>query len=453
MGSGKSIQTHVIRPPTSHSRLPITDIKSQRHKVSATSYRPLAVQAVIKQLHRDDEGKASYRWRRCSLEGDWLAPAEQGDGAALRRSLPQQNLEVCLLLSGTEVVTQLVSYSSKERRHLARLIPFELEDDVTTELEELHFAIGKPGDGEVPTAYVNREWLATQIADLEALGFEVSHCLPEPLLLPRPENGWTLRLDDELQVHYGMGLAFAVEPVMATAALSSLAETALLPERLLLMADDQTGLDTLYDSLPPVLQEQLTTLDIELQLADRWDGFALDRYDSLDLRQGSFARQLPFTKWWREWRSVAVVGAIALFGYVGVSVAQIQVSSAQTAELREEINGVFRQVVPQGAIADPEQQLRSKIAEYEGGSTGGSVVEMLATLGPLIASDDNVNMRRLTYNDQRDEMQVTLDAKSNSDILQLSNAINEKGLRAVPQNMSRSGDRQQANMTITRAAP
>lgn len=421
--------------------------------MSVTSYKPLAVEAVIKQIHRDDEGMARYRWRRCSRDGQWIAPAEEGDGEQLRKSLPESHLEVCLLLSGTEVITQQVPYSAKERRHLARLIPFELEDDVTAELDQLHFAIGKPGDGEVPTAYVDREWLATQIEELEALGFEVSHCLPEPLLLPRPENGWTARLDDELQVHYGAGLAFSVEPAMAGPAFSSLAETALAPERLLLMADDQAHLDRLYDALPRALKEQLTDLDIDLQLADRWDGLALDRYDSLDLRQGIFARQLPFGKWWREWRNVAVVGGIALFGFVGVSVAQIQASNAETAELRQQINSVFRQVVPEGAISDPEKQLQSKVAGFKGGSSGGSVVEMLATVAPLIAAESNTNVRRLTYNDQRDEIQVTLDAKSTSDILDLSNAINETGLRAVPQNMNRAGDRQQANMTITRVAP
>lgn len=420
--------------------------------MSATTYRPLAVEAVIKQLSQDEEGLATWRWRRCSREGRWLGPAKQGDTEALREALPQANLEVCLLLSGTEVVTQQVPFQPSERRHLARIVPYELEDDVTAELEDLHFAIGKPGDGEVPTAYVERDWLASQIADLEALGFEVSHCLPEPLLLPRPEHGWALRLDDQLQVHYGAGLGFAVEADMAAPVLASLAEVQSLPERLLLMADDRAQMERLQQALPQALARDLDGLAVEQQLGDRWDGLALDRYDSLDLRQGDFARQLPLNKWWREWRGVAVLASVALFVYVAVSLIQIQVNNAETAELRQQVNSVFREVVPQGAIANPEQQLKSKIAALQGGGSGASVVEMLATVGPLIAGDGNVNLRRLTYNDRQSEMQVTLEARSNSDILNLANAINQKGLRAVPQNMSQSGDRQQANMTITRTA-
>lgn len=420
--------------------------------MSTTSYKPLAVEAVIKQIHRDDDGLVTWRWRRCSREGRWLMPAEEGDTEALRSSLPEENLEVCLLLSGTEVVTQQVPYSKSERRHLARLIPYELEDAVTVELEDLHFAIGKPGEDEVPTAYVDREWLSAQVTELEEQGFEVSHCLPEPLLLPRPDIGWTLRLDDQLQVHYGAGLGFAVEPEMASAALASVAEIQPTPDCLLLIADDQEQLDRLQNALPESFRSAQEAIEIESRLGDRWDSMALDRYDSLDLRQGDFARQLPINKWWREWRNVAVVASAALFVYVAVSIAQIQVSNGQTAELRQQMNSVFRQVVPQGAIADPEQQLKSKIAGLQNGSSGASVVEMLAKVGPLIADNKSVNVRRLTYNDRQDEMQVTLEAKSNSEILNLASAINQKGLRAVPQNMSQAGDRQQANMTITGAA-
>src|SRR5690606_8496583 len=144
--------------------------------------------------------------------------------------------------------------------------------------------------------------------------------------------------DSELQVHYNPGLAFAVEAAMAEPALLSLLESRVAPQRLLLLAGEQPPVDRLYQLLPPILRAELTELDIELRTGGRWDSMALDRYDSLDLRQGDFARQLPLAKWAREWRRVGVVAAVALLAYVGVNVAQIQVFGAQTAELRGQIN-------------------------------------------------------------------------------------------------------------------
>lgn len=419
----------------------------------ALTSKPLSVHAVVKLLQRDDDGNALYRWRRCSREGQWLEPARQGSVRELREDLPASAPEVCLLLSGTEVVTQTVAYQASERRHLARLIPYELEDDVTTDLDDTHFALGTPSEGEVAVAYVDREWLGRQIDELEEVGLEVSHCLSEPLLLPRIQDGWTLRLDEELQVHYGKCLGFALEEDLATPALASLVDSAELPSYLLLIASDQARLDKLYELLPPAVVEDLSELNIETRLAKNWDSLAIDHYQAINLRQGEFMRQLPWRKWWREWRTVAVVASLAFIAYVGVNVALISQANRETSELRQQIETAFRQVIPQGVMANPESQLQTRLREYQGGQRGSSVVELLATVGPLIAADDKIALRRLTYNDQRSEMQITVEANSNSEILALSNAINERGLRATPQNLSRAGNRQQANMTISRAAP
>lgn len=422
--------------------------------MALTSYKPLSVRALVKLLSRNDEGEPYYRWRRCSREGDWLAPAQEGSLQQLREELPGSGVEICLLLSGSEVVTQEVAYQASERRHLARLIPYELEDDVTSELDDLHFAIGTPSDGWVAVAYVDREWLVTQIDELEAVGLEVSHCLSEPLLLPRLQDGWTLRLDEQqLQVHYESCLGFSVEAEMASPALASLLANTALPQYLLLIAEDQQHLDALYEMLPAAMVDDLSELHIETRLTKAWDSLAIDQFSAVNLRQGQFARQLPWLKWWQEWRTVAAVAGLALVAYVGINAAQISASNKETAQLRQQIETAFRQVIPQGVMANPESQLQTRLREYQGGAAGSSVVELLATVGPLIAADDKITVRRLTYNDQRGEMQVTLEADSNSEILALSNSINERGLRATPQNMSRAGNRQQANMTITRATP
>lgn len=421
--------------------------------MALTSYKTVSAHAVVKLIQRDDDGIAHYRWRRCNRDGQWLEPARHGSVQELREDLPAPAPEVCLLLSGSEVVTQTVAYQASERRHLARLIPYELEDDVTTELDDIHFAIGTPRDGEVAVAYTDHDWLGQQIDELEGAGLEVSYCIPEPLLLPRIQDGWTLRLDEELQVHYGPSLGFAVEADMAMPALASLMASADLPHSLLLIAGDQGQLDQLHELLATMMGEDLSELDTDTRIARDWDSLAIDQYQGLNLRQGQFARQLPWRKWWREWRSVAVVAGLAFFAYVGVNAAQINQANRETSQLRQQIETAFRQIIPQGVMANPESQLQTRLREYQGSARGSSVVELLALVGPLIVADDKIVLRRLTYNDQRSEMQITVEANSNSEILALSNAINARGLRATPQNMSRAGNRQQANMTISRAAP
>ncbi len=417
-----------------------------------------------------DSSETLYQWRLCDENGSWNGEMQSGTVAQFKASFPAaaMDIPVCLLLSGTEVITQKVPINIKERRHLQKLVPFQLEDSLTDELDNLHFALGSPTENEVVTAYVNDLWFASQLNELEKAGFEVTYCFSEPLMLPREENAWTLRLDDQLHVHYGEGLGFTVEQSLAGVVLSSLVQTTPPPEKILLLAADQYRIDILFQYLPEVLKNGLLAQEeyknteagseidnkpdnIEAKLTEGWDSLDISRAASLNLRQGKYARQLPLKKWWGEWRNTAVLGLAALIVYVGVNITQIQVFNGKRADIVAERSAVFSQVV-KGREQDAEKQLKNKIAEYENTSSGGSVIEIYALVAPLITENKDISLRTLRYTDQTGDMQLTLEAKSYGSVLALSEAINQKGLQARLQNTSQQGEQQQARMVISRAA-
>lgn len=423
--------------------------------------RKITTQAVIKFLYRDDEGAAQYLWRRCDELGRWMGEAQQSDAQSLQELLPGTHLEICLMLSGTEVVLQDVVFNTKERRHLARLIPFELEDELTSEIDELHFALATPGDESVATAYVDNDWFAGQIKELENLGFEVTQCLPEPLLLPYSNASWTLHLSEHcidensnsqrLLVRHGENLGFAIEESLAAISLEALSEISGSPESLLLLAPNEEQLNKLYSLIPEKLGQSLIEEQIDSRIADYWQSLSLQNISALDLRQGNYARQLPYMKWWKQWRTVAAVGLVSLVAYLGVNIGQIQIANSQQRDLRQQINETYRQVVPQGAVANVEQQLKQKIAQLEGSSGGGSVVALLAKIAPIVAADKEINLRDLRYVDQSGEMQLTLQAKNYDAISKLEAAMKKSGLEAKLLNTSRAGDEQQARMVVSRS--
>ncbi len=392
-----------------------------------------------------------FIWRRCNQQGRYLSGVEQGTIEDLQQSLTPKEQSVCLLLPGTDVVCQTVGFNRQEKKHLARLIPYELEEELTDEIEDLHFAFGAIGDEEAVTAYTDAEQLSQDIEALESIGLTVSHCLPEPLMLERLDTGWGLRLDDYLHVHYGPGLGFTVDRALAAAALSSLSETK-QPEHLLLMAEDPPTLEALRNMLPLELTQHLVEEQIDTKICDQWESLDGQRVGVLDLRQGKFARQLPLAKWWLEWRSTAVVTGIALLAFFGLNLAQIQINNAKQQAVLTQINQVYRQVVPQGAVSDPERQLKQKVSAFEGGSGGGSVMAMLAKVAPMVAKAEDVNLRNLRYDNQRGTMDITLTAKSYSTALDLSNQIQSTGLDAQLSGVNASGDEQQVRMIVSRAA-
>lgn len=411
----------------------------------------LQADVVIKKLGSDGED-ALYSWRRCNAEGRWLSGVEIGNITTLAHSLMPGEDTALLLLPGVDVVCQPITFNKQEKKHLARIIPFEMEEELTEEIDELHFAFGCIESESGVAAHTNLTKLQSDISQLEHAGLSINHCVPEPLLLERMEAGWGIRLDDYLHVHYGPGLGFSVERSLANAALSSLAQST-QPEHLLLLADDQDQLEQLRALLPLELTQHLVEEQIDNKIADAWESLNFNYLNELDLRQGALARQLPLAKWWQEWRTASVLAAIAVVAFLGLNMAQLQINSAKQRNVLEQINQVYRQVVPQGAVADPERQLQQRLSTYETTSSGGSVVAMLAKVAPLIAGKEDINLRNLRYDDQRGTMDVTLTAKTYSIALDLSNQIQTTGLSAQLSGVAASGDEQQVRMIISREGP
>jgi len=148
------------------------------------------------------------------------------------------------------------------------------------------------------------------------------------------------------------------------------------------------------------------------------------------------------------------MAGITMLVFLGMSIAQVQINNAKELKIRQEMAQVYRQVIPQGnASANMEDILRQRLETYQGGSTGGSVVAMLAKVAPLIANKSDVNLQNVRYDDQRGTMDLTLTARSSSDAINLSNDIQGTGLAAKLAGVTDIGDEQQVRMTISRALP
>ncbi|GAB1258611.1 hypothetical protein NBRC116494_31130 [Aurantivibrio plasticivorans] len=409
----------------------------------------MTVNAFIQLISRSDEGGPWYQWRRCDESGAWVDEPQQGGLDEIQEEL--NGSEITLLIDGSKVVTQSVGFSSEERKHLRSLVPYEIEEQLASELDDLHFALGNINDDKVVTAYLDNEWLAQQFEELESCGVDIMHAFPEPLLLPREDNAWTLSVGETLSVHYGEGLGFSLELGLANIVLQSLCNEHPLPEELLLIGENQDVIRDLYARLPETLRESVDQEHTHTLVADEWQRIAVNHVASVDLRQGSYARQLPFKRWFKEWRPVAILGAVALFAFVAVNVAQIQVLDSKRAKLMAQGVEVYRQVVPEGRVQDPEKQLKRKVAEFETTPNAGSLMEFYSKVAPLIANNNDISLRSLRYTNQTGDLQLTLEASSYGSVVSLSDAINSTGLQARLQNTSQQGGQQQARMIVSRS--
>ena len=123
-----------------------------------------------------------FRW--CWLEDGQPQASASGNLDALRAAVGGLTQQVWLLLPGAKVVIRELEYSEKEKKHLRNLLPYQLEDSVVGDIDELHFALGEAAQGKVAISYIEKSWLQNVFRELTSIGLEISRCWSAPTVLP-----------------------------------------------------------------------------------------------------------------------------------------------------------------------------------------------------------------------------------------------------------------------------
>lgn len=417
---------------------------------------------AVKQAAADGD-VVTLQWRPFDHQGRWLEPSVSGTLDELLARWPQAR--VCLLLDSTALVTRRIHFQPKERRHLAKLIPFELEPDIAGDLNSLHIALGMMSGNTVVVAYTDRTTLSQQIQRLESAGLEVTHCFAESQLLDSDEQGWALnaRRAENADVTAGTwvdiawdgALAAGCEAEMATPVLTALAtqQSEKLPEKIRLSGYDEHVLVALQGFLPEALTANAV---IETKIVqDSWDALNPVSTRAVNLRQGELAVPLRWRKYWRPLRLPAQVAVAALALYIVTGVVEIQLDNARFRQLQAEVESVYRRAVPQGVLVDAEQQLSTQLLQLRGSGQQGQLMRLMNDMAPHLSAATSVRLHRLSYSARQGgagqtELQLAVTAESNAEILALSEALNNAGLQTRAQNISRAGDRQQASLLVSR---
>jgi general secretion pathway protein L len=414
----------------------------------------------------------NFRW--CWLSDGQVQSSAMGNLDALRASLGDMAHQAWLLLPGAKVVTRQLEYTEKEKKHLRNLLPFQLEESVVGDIDELHVAIGTATAGKVTLAYTDKQWLKSIFTQLSAIGVEITRCWSTPLLLPlqapitieqvepsmveadstiesltvSPFATWALALENgQVNVRFAEQEGFSVPLPLIAPALDMLIANQKLGDNLpylVLSAVDQAELDTLSRSLPERLAARVTVQT----LVERW---ALDfNGNAIDLCQAEFSQRLPLERWIKLWRNVGILALVTFIVYVGVLGFNIYKLNKQNLQLRQQMEAIYRSVVPSGQSDDPEKRLRIKLQAMQPKTQTGSVMATLAGVFPLISNNPDVTVKVITYSTETGDMSVNVQAHSFNSIDALRKSISTQGYVAELQGVNTQGDVSTGRLKITK---
>lgn len=378
---------------------------------------------------------------------EWLSIDETGSLATTRQRGPlslaaaiARTARVIVLAPAGQILLAQPELPPGNAAKLARAVPFALEEQLTEDIDQMFFALGRRrANGRTPVAGVSRSVMQGWLSELGAAGIEPVAVYADISLVPENPGQTVLWLEQSrLTVRRPGALPFAVDLTPASEALvvagvipDPLAEPddTRLPENVLLYASREDWLAVQPEI--EALADQFESLKVQL-FPDGplpWLAQSLPAPDAVNLLQGEFARSSGHGERWRPWRLPALLAAGLLVTHAAAAALQIHRANRESAALDTQIAQLFSQIMPNAPALNPRSQMQSQLDRIRrSGPSAQYFLRSLQTLSAAVASMPKVQVDAFSYREQALDLKLT--APSLGALSQLSQALGSQGLSA-----------------------
>jgi general secretion pathway protein L len=380
-------------------------------------------------------------------EAEWLTLDETGGAQSARQRGP---LTLAAAVSGSGKVVALAPAAQillaepalppGGNVKLARAVPFALEEQLTEDVDQMSFAIGRRrSGGGTPVAAVSRTVLQEWLSRLTAAGLSPLAMYPDISLMPDNPGQTVLWLEkSRLAVRRPGALPFAVElsPVSEALVVAGVIADPLdtaaepkVPENAMLYVtrEDWAQSEGEFDQLVGKFESLKVQLLPDGPLP--WLARSLEATDAVNLLQGEFAHSTDFAARWLQWRTPAFLAAALLAVHVAGQWLQIRQAKHDTGALDSQIASVFSAAMPAEVMQEPRRQMQARLDRIrKAGASPQYFLRTLKTLSGALAMTPKTEIDALSYREQALDMKVS--APSVAALSELTKFIGKQGMMA-----------------------
>jgi general secretion pathway protein L len=339
-----------------------------------------------------------------------------------------------------------------------------LEEQLTEDVDQLSFAVGRRRITGTPVAVVSRSVMQGWLNVLQSAGLEAQAIYPDISLMPENPGQTVLWFEgSRLAVLRPGAMPFAVElsPVkealevagviadpLDTSAESRVSESALL----YITREDWARTQGEFEALV----EEFASLKVQL-LADGplpWLSRSIESPDVINLLQGEFSRGTDYGARWRKWRTAAGLAAALLLVHVAAQALQLQHAKRDAASLDTQIADLYNSAMPSSPavpIHDARREMQNRLDRiHKSGAGPQYFLRGLQALSGAVVATPKTSIDSLSYREQSMDMKVS--APNLAAISQLSQYVVKQGLTADIQSSTPGANGVEAHLQI-RTAP
>jgi general secretion pathway protein L len=383
------------------------------------------------------ESGGSWTWAVGDPAGPLLAAPSDEMGPSLQSAAAGRR--VALLLPGADVALLMAVLPAGNEAKLLPLVPYALEDQVSQDIELLHFALGPrdPLTGSTAVAVIERALLEQWLARAAETGVKPYAAFADSELVPVfPGQVTVVLVDDQLVLRSDdarTAVMPADDPLLALEMfLAPATDFASVPLAVYAGQFDWQR----HSKKIEALRDRFTSVKVQLSnggllaLAARTLPNAMAHSTAINLLQGSFRPKSAATNQWRKWRLVATLAGALLLVHGLAQAWHLRQLKKSEAELDQSISQVYAIVFPgQPAGGDARRRMEQRLAGMAGSANQpGELMHVLAALAAAGQNVPVVKLESLTF--RTGAAQLKLGAPDASTLAQFGQALQAGGYSA-----------------------
>ena len=350
-------------------------------------------------------------------DAQWLLVDTQGArmGALLQGRLGDatglaQGRKVIVLVPGADALhLNPVLPALKGNTKLSQIVPYALEDQLATDVDTLHFALGKRSKlSGTPVVVVSHQSMQAWLAGLHEAGLQSDTLYADTSLLPELTDSIVLLIDRgrlSARQNYEPVNTLDVEPLSEALAL-------LLPATdkpvTIYIAEDEYGteqsvLDSVRDRAPNLEIKVLPDGVLPLLAQQAIQGHAIN------LLQGTYTQRIKRATSLRPWRLAAVMTGVLIGMHLLTKGIELWQLHKQEAALDQQIQVTYSQGIPGASPIEPARArmaFESRWQELQDNNKPDGLMTSLNILSQVMNANAGMQLQELIYRDNNVDMRI-----------------------------------------------
>jgi general secretion pathway protein L len=337
-----------------------------------------------------------------TTEEEIIASGELPDAdslATLRERAGQR--AVIALAPSSEILLKWVTLPPRAGRKVLSALPFMLEDELASDINEQFFAVGPRVGDQQAVAVVSHEKLRMWQQWLADANLFCDRLIPDVLAVPHTENGWSiLTLGEQMLVRQDTFKGIQGEQAWLLPTLGHFTAQQEDPVEITNYAGiDLSGIENISVNNAP--------LELPMHVLAK-EALAT----SFNLFQGDYKVKRKTNTLWSQWRVAAVLAVLALCTSLIDKTITLYQLKGENAALKASINSEVKAGFPNiGTYRNVKLKLQAELDQLARNGGDTSMLIMLEQLTPAFAATQ-VKPQTLRFDVKRTEIRIQAIGKS-----------------------------------------